>query len=140
MGLDSHIYCVPKNPKNADLDSPLFEYFEGPVDSRSGQKQYFSVYEEIAYWRKNWVITKFFYNLAVDNYGADECNGKYIRFKISDLGTLIDKLSEYSQNDYDDENGNDYHFLRDDVYKLKKIKLFMEEYYDLFDFYFEGDY
>lgn len=140
MGLDSHIYCVPKNPKNEDLDSPLFEYFEGPVESRSGQKQYFSVYEEIAYWRKNWVITYFFYNLALGTYGADDCNGKYIRFKISDIGKLIERLSEYTQDDYDSENGNDYHFLRDDTYKLKKIKLFMEEYYDYFDFYFEGDY
>lgn len=140
MGLDSHIYCVPKNPKNTDLDSPLFEYFECPIESRSGQKTYVSFYEEIAYWRKNWVITNFFYGLARSEYHADECNGKYIRFKISDIGTLIALLSSYTQDDYDGENGNDYHFLRDDAYKLKKIKLFMEEYYDYFDFYFEGDY
>lgn len=132
MGLDCHIYAVPKHESNPSV---FLEYFEVPNADNTG-KECVSFYKEVAYWRKNWFIFTFFSTKS----GEEDFNGYFMLLSEKDIDELIDSLNDVSKEKYDSINRNEFNDINYDISKLYSVKSLMKKYDGVLQFYFEGDY
>lgn len=132
MGLDCRIYAVPKHESNPSV---FLEDFEVPNAYDTG-KEYISFSKEVAYWRKNWFIFSFFQAKS----GETDFNGDFLLLSEKDIDELIEALNNVSKEEYDRINRNEFNNIYYDVSMLYSIKLLMNKYDGVLQFYFEGDY
>ena len=141
MGLDCYIYAVPKYEDNPDVVDCTKD-IEAPflvkdVDGFTSMP----FYEDMVYWRKNWVVERFcnklYFKKAYLNKldVDDDFNCCYVKLEPKDIEALIEEVKEIPLEDWRDET------IEDDKYDtLEKLTVFLSKMknpmYKGMDFYF----
>lgn len=114
MGLDCYLYSVPKYEENPSVVDCSDKHKLPPFMCLDEDGFYYMPFnDEILYWRKNWVVERFFerlyfYKAQRDKIDVDDnFNCCYVKVEPEDIQALIEEIKELPLEDWQEETLED---------------------------------